>query len=164
MEPGRPTTAPTFVDSVEAKSSSCPGWASVKQSQPADSVLKEPCVNHVENISFLIIDNPQYSLILGYPWLCTHNPHADWTSGKWSQPCHSSCMLAQTPCLFYPLLSSQPYPWCKRFTSSWRRCSARPEQNPYLLPVAHTIAPSISYQEWHHARGDYILSQVPRRK
>lgn len=26
--------------------------------------------NHCETISFLIIDSPQFLLILGYPWLC----------------------------------------------------------------------------------------------
>lgn len=53
--------------------------------------------NHNESISFLIIDSPQYPLILGYPWLCKHNPQMDWVTGKvlaWSLACQSSCLLS----------------------------------------------------------------------
>eukprot|EP00064_Thunnus_orientalis_P006660 superscaffoldBa00000703_g6678 len=35
--------------------------------------------NHQEVISFHIIDCPRTPLLLGYPWLKTHNPHIDWT-------------------------------------------------------------------------------------
>lgn len=59
--------------------------------------------NHFESISFLIIDSPQYPLILGYLWLCKHNPQVDWVTGKvlaWSLACQSSCLLS-------PLASSK---------------------------------------------------------
>lgn len=36
-----------------------------------------------ETISCLIIESPQFPLIVGYPWLCKHNPHIGHTIKKW---------------------------------------------------------------------------------
>ncbi|KAI3354966.1 hypothetical protein L3Q82_004757 [Scortum barcoo] len=38
--------------------------------------------NHTEEIQFLLISAPNTPLILGFPWLATHNPHLDWARGE----------------------------------------------------------------------------------
>ncbi|KAI3367781.1 hypothetical protein L3Q82_026217 [Scortum barcoo] len=51
--------------------------------------------NHVESIQLLVISSPATPLIIGYPWLATHNPHMDWAVGKvlsWSLYCHKHCL------------------------------------------------------------------------
>ncbi|KAI3371485.1 hypothetical protein L3Q82_024069 [Scortum barcoo] len=51
--------------------------------------------NHTEEIQFLLISAPNTPLILGFPWLATHNPHLDWAWGKlldWSIRCHETCL------------------------------------------------------------------------
>lgn len=74
---------------------SCPGSAPSYQISPLSLLMSS---NHIETISSLIIESPQYHLILGYPWLCKHNPQMDWVTGKvlgWSQACqHLVCHLS----------------------------------------------------------------------
>lgn len=56
--------------------------------------------NHVETIRFLILDSIQNPLILGFPWLCRHNPLMDWSSGRvieWSSSCSTSCLVSAAP-------------------------------------------------------------------
>ncbi len=51
--------------------------------------------NHQEVISFHVIDSPLTPLVLGFPWLKTHNPCIDWTTYQitsWGIYCHSNCL------------------------------------------------------------------------
>lgn len=50
--------------------------------------------NHVEEVSFLIIDSPQVPVILDLTWLVKHNPHIDWQKVEalgLATSCLSSC-------------------------------------------------------------------------
>uniref|UniRef100_A0A8C9T6V6 Gypsy retrotransposon integrase-like protein 1 n=5 Tax=Scleropages formosus TaxID=113540 RepID=A0A8C9T6V6_SCLFO len=45
---------------------------------------------HKEQIWFYLIKSPDNPIILGYPWLCTHDPIISWSEGKllsWGQQC-----------------------------------------------------------------------------
>ena len=57
--------------------------------------------NHHESISLLVITSPFSPVVLGYPWLKTHNPQMDWGTGRvvsWSTHCLSHCLRsAQSP-------------------------------------------------------------------
>ena len=57
--------------------------------------------NHHESISLLVISSPLSPVVLGYPWLKTHNPQIDWVTGQvisWSTHCLSHCLRsAQSP-------------------------------------------------------------------
>lgn len=51
--------------------------------------------NHREEIQLFVIRSPHSPLILGLPWLKTHNPHLDWSKGTvncWSTFCHVHCL------------------------------------------------------------------------
>jgi len=53
--------------------------------------------NHREEICFHVISCPLTPLVLGYPWLKSHNPHINWVTGSvtaWSVDCHSNCLHA----------------------------------------------------------------------
>ncbi len=55
---------------------------------------------HRESISFYIIDSPRYEIILGYPWLSTHDPVLSWNHGElthWSEFCRNHCMPVNMP-------------------------------------------------------------------
>ena len=68
--------------------------------------------NHHESISLLVISSPFSPVVLGYPWLKTHNPQIDWATGRvisWSTHCLSHCLRsAQSP--WAPELSSTSAP------------------------------------------------------
>ena len=57
--------------------------------------------NHHKSISLLAISSPLSLVVLGYPWLKTHNPQIDGVTGQvisWSTPCLSHCLRsAQSP-------------------------------------------------------------------
>ena len=57
--------------------------------------------NHHKTISLLVITCPFSPVVLGYPWLKTHNPQIDWGTGRvlsWSTHCLSQCLRsAQSP-------------------------------------------------------------------
>ena len=57
--------------------------------------------NHHKSISLLVISSPLSPVVLGYPWLKTHNPQIDWVTGRvisWSTHCLSHCLgSAQSP-------------------------------------------------------------------
>lgn len=38
--------------------------------------------SHSEELCFHLYQAPLHPLILGYPWLCDHNPHINWATGK----------------------------------------------------------------------------------
>jgi len=50
-----------------------------------------------------VISCPLTPLVLGYPWLKSHNPHINWVTGSitaWGVDCHSNCLhsaLTSTP-------------------------------------------------------------------
>ena len=68
--------------------------------------------NHHESISLLVITSPFSPVVLGYPWLKTHNPQMDWGTGRvvsWSTHCLSHCLRsAQSP--WAPELASAAVP------------------------------------------------------
>uniref|UniRef100_A0A672F8Z2 Gypsy retrotransposon integrase-like protein 1 n=1 Tax=Salarias fasciatus TaxID=181472 RepID=A0A672F8Z2_SALFA len=57
--------------------------------------------NHQETISFHLIRNSRSPLVLGYPWLQSHNPRIDWLKMEiesWSPHCLNNCLRsALTP-------------------------------------------------------------------
>lgn len=62
--------------------------------------------NHHETIQFHLLPSPEHPMILGYPWLCRHNPHIDWATGVilgWSHQCHRVCLKDA----FTPPMNSQ---------------------------------------------------------
>ena len=55
--------------------------------------------NDYELISFYLFHSPARTLILGYPWLVSHNPHIDWPTGKilgWGEDCEGKCLRDET--------------------------------------------------------------------
>ncbi|XP_036072769.1 uncharacterized protein lrfn4b [Oryzias melastigma] len=51
--------------------------------------------NHHEYTRFLLFTCPHNPLVLGFPWLRTHNPVIDWSSSRvtgWSDYCHATCL------------------------------------------------------------------------
>uniref|UniRef100_A0A146SAR5 Gypsy retrotransposon integrase-like protein 1 n=1 Tax=Fundulus heteroclitus TaxID=8078 RepID=A0A146SAR5_FUNHE len=57
--------------------------------------------NHVEKLTFMVINSPQVPIILGATWLRKHNPQIDWRRGEvtgWASSCSESCLFsAQSP-------------------------------------------------------------------
>lgn len=56
--------------------------------------------NHREFIELYIIQSPSTPIVLGLPWLKTHNPHIDWittTIRSWSNFCHAHCLHSAIP-------------------------------------------------------------------
>jgi len=50
---------------------------------------------HIETIQFLLLSTPSQPVILGYPWLCRHNPNIDWITcsiREWGETCQRSCL------------------------------------------------------------------------
>lgn len=45
------------------------------------SVIMQVNSTHSEEISFFECNSPDQPVILGYPWLCQHNPQIDWITG-----------------------------------------------------------------------------------
>lgn len=61
---------------------------------------------HTENISFYVTNTPQHPVVLGNPWLATHDPQISWNSReltKWSPYCQTHCLQGQ---LLYPCLTT----------------------------------------------------------
>lgn len=49
---------------------------------------------HTEKLSFHVFDSEAHQVILGHPWLKTHNPDFDWVGGKitsWGPSCNETC-------------------------------------------------------------------------
>ncbi|KAJ8391288.1 hypothetical protein AAFF_G00090750 [Aldrovandia affinis] len=56
--------------------------------------------NHRERLAFCLMESPCAPLVLGGPWLATHNPSIDWTTGhirEWSPFCQKSCLRSRPP-------------------------------------------------------------------
>uniref|UniRef100_A0A673Z7X0 Gypsy retrotransposon integrase-like protein 1 n=1 Tax=Salmo trutta TaxID=8032 RepID=A0A673Z7X0_SALTR len=50
---------------------------------------------HVERLSLFIIDSPAFPVVLGIPWLATHNPQISWRQRAltgWSRECSGRCI------------------------------------------------------------------------
>ena len=57
--------------------------------------------DHCETIQFQLLDSPMDPMILGYPWLCKHEPQFSWSTGSlalWGPNCVFSCVRAQKVC------------------------------------------------------------------
>ncbi len=55
---------------------------------------------HHENIRFYIIFSPNNPVILGLPWLRSHNSHISWKDGQiihWDNTCHEHHLTSITP-------------------------------------------------------------------
>ncbi len=56
--------------------------------------------NHHEHTELFVISSPLAPIVLGLPWLKTHNPHIDWptcTIRNWGDHCHQHCLLSAVP-------------------------------------------------------------------
>lgn len=64
---------------------------------------------HSETIQFLLLSTPAQPVILGFPWLCRHNPNIDWTTSsirEWGETCQQTCLRTH----FLASASSVPEP------------------------------------------------------
>lgn len=55
--------------------------------------------SHDENIQFNLVSSPEFTVVLGFPWLTHHSPHINWSTGKiveWGPGCASSCLLTRS--------------------------------------------------------------------
>lgn len=55
---------------------------------------------HCETIHFYVLHAPHTPVIQGLPWLRTHDPHLQWTTGQiisWSENCFSKCPTTVQP-------------------------------------------------------------------
>ena len=75
--------------------------------QPIDSVTHKTqpikltlSGNHHEQAELFVISSPLTPIVLGLPWLRTHNPHIDWVTTSirnWSDHCHRHCLFSAIP-------------------------------------------------------------------
>ncbi len=66
----------------------------------ATQFLRLTIHQHQQEEAFYLIDSPGYPVILGHPWLCTHNPWIDWSAGtilRWGPTCHLTCLSPSAP-------------------------------------------------------------------
>ncbi|KAJ8402791.1 hypothetical protein AAFF_G00364630 [Aldrovandia affinis] len=64
--------------------------------QPLDLLVSG---NHREKLAFYLMESPLAPVVLGGPWLATHNPSIDWATGnirEWSVFCQKSCLRSAT--------------------------------------------------------------------
>lgn len=57
-------------------------------------------IYHTETIQFHILPTSTSSIILGLPWLHTHNPQICWREGQithWNERCQSKCLSHSSP-------------------------------------------------------------------
>ena len=67
--------------------------------------------NHIETISFRILQASSAPLVLGPPWLSQHEPHISWSSGKikaWGENCFKTCLCSAAPPSSHPRIPSEP--------------------------------------------------------
>lgn len=125
--------------------------------------------NHHETIQFYALLSPRLPLILGYPWLCRHNPHIDWSAGVirgWSSACHQVCLkqaaalLCSPPPCGQPGLSGVPVQYhdlCEVFSKAM--AMSLPPHRPYdcaidLLPgTPPQGAPLLPFWPWKGGHG-----------
>ena len=53
---------------------------------------------HLEEITFMVLEESTADIILGRPWLNAHQPHIQWATGeilKWSDECFEKCINRQ---------------------------------------------------------------------
>lgn len=65
-----------------------------------DELQLQVGILHHETIRFYVIHSPNNPIILGLPWLRTHNPHVSWKDGQilqWDALCHKNCLQHVIP-------------------------------------------------------------------
>ena len=110
------------------------------------SAVRVQIDNHKEELSFHLIQSPDFTVVLGFPWLTRHNPHLDWTSRtilEWGPTCHATCLFSRLPSpeiTESPKLSQVPSEYHDLSeVLSEKRATALPPHRPYdcaidLLP------------------------------
>ena len=67
---------------------------------------------HTESLSFHLFDSPSHPLLLGLPWLSSHNPQINWSSGEilgWSGDCSPACFSSEpVPVPMTPVVPVSP--------------------------------------------------------
>ena len=64
---------------------------------------------HKEHISCYVLDGLPAPMVLGLPWLVTHNPVVDWQAGEiveWSEHCKDNCLSSRCSTLSVTSLPS----------------------------------------------------------
>ncbi len=67
--------------------------------------------NHIETLSFHILDSSLTPIVLGHPWLITHNPKIDWQQRavvEWSTKCHESCLVSACSSVSVSVFQEEP--------------------------------------------------------
>lgn len=67
------------------------------KTQPINLILSG---NQHELTELFVISSPLPPIVLGLPWLQTHNPHIDWVTASihnWSNHCHQHCLFSAIP-------------------------------------------------------------------
>lgn len=127
------------------EASAADGWLLGRVTDPTQLVSLLISGNQYNSISFHSLNTAQVPVVLGCPWLQTHNPHIDWTNGTitgWSLFCHSNCLqtavlrVSAPDLVLPPDLPLMP-PECHDFGKVFNKTQAisLPSYIPYDCPI-----------------------------
>ena len=95
-------------------------------------------------MNFHLISCSEFPLVLGYPWLHSHNPHIDWFVGtvkQWGPTCQATCIFPSSPSSPPESLESidlSRVPECYHDLKpvfSKQRATMLPPHRPYDCPI-----------------------------